>query len=145
MPTGLRGTEMQWSKCLLSRELTPVAGGEFAAAVASGNPVIAKAHPGHPGTTKILAEIALEVLQESHLPPGVVQLLYHFDPEDGLRLAAHPLVGATAFTGSRSAGLRLKKAADKAGKPVSLEMSSLNTVILLQGSHAEGSAQCHRG
>ena len=119
----------------------PVAGGDFAAAVASGNPVIAKAHPGHPGTTKILAEIALEVLQESHLPPGVVQLLYHFDPEDGLRLAAHALVGATAFTGSRSAGLRLKKAADEAGKPVYLEMSSLNPVILLPGSLDERSEQ----
>ena len=119
----------------------PVAGGDFAAAVASGNPVIAKAHPGHPGTTKILAEMALEVLQESHLPTGVVQLLYHFDPEDGLRLAAHPLVGATAFTGSRSAGLRLKKAADEAGKPVYLEMSSLNPVILLPGSLDERSEQ----
>src|SRR4030042_4145963 len=95
--------------------LNPVAGGGFAAAVASGNPVIAKAHPGHPGTTKILAEIALEVLKESHLPPGVVQLLYHFDPEDGLRLAAHALVGATAFTGSRSAGVRVQKHAEEAG------------------------------
>jgi len=115
----------------------PVAGGDFAAAVASGNPVIAKAHPGHPGTTRIFAEIALDALKENQLPPGVVQLLYHFEPDDGLKLAAHPLVGATAFTGSRSAGLRLKKAADEAGKPVYLEMSSLNPVILLPGSLEE--------
>lgn len=119
----------------------PAAGGDFAAAIASGNPVIAKAHPGHPGTTKILAEIALEALKENHLPPGIVQLLYHFAPEQGLMLTAHPLVGATAFTGSRSAGLRLKKAADEAGKPVYLEMSSLNPVILLPGSLEERSEQ----
>ena len=119
----------------------PVAGGDFAAAVASGNPVIAKSHPGHPGTTKIFAEIAQKVLKENHLPPAIIQLLYHLEPEDGLKLAAHPLVGATAFTGSRPAGLRLKKAADEAGKPVYLEMSSLNPVILLPGSIEERSEQ----
>jgi len=119
----------------------PAAGGDFAAAVASGNPVIAKAHPGHPGTTKIFAEIALEVLKEDRLPTGIVQLLYNFESEEGLRLAAHPLVGATAFTGSRRAGLRLKKAADEAGKPVYLEMSSLNPVILLPGSLEERSEE----
>jgi NADP-dependent aldehyde dehydrogenase len=120
------------------------AGGDFAAAVASGNPVIAKANPGHPGTTKIFAEIALETLIENNLPRGILHLLYHFEPEDGLKLAAHPLVGATAFTGNRSSGLRLKKAADEAGKPVYLEMSSLNPVILLPGSLEERSEQIAR-
>jgi alpha-ketoglutaric semialdehyde dehydrogenase len=115
----------------------PVAGGDFAAALASQNTVIAKAHPGHPGSTKIFAEIALQALRENDLPPGSIQLLYHFEPEDGLKLAAHPLVGATAFTGSRSAGLKLKKAADEAGKPIYLEMSSLNPVILLPSSLEE--------
>jgi alpha-ketoglutaric semialdehyde dehydrogenase len=119
----------------------PAAGGDFVAAIASGNPVIAKAHPGHPGTTKIFAEIAVEALKEKRLPPGIVQLLYHFEPEDGLRLAAHPSVGATSFTGSRRAGLRIKKAADAAGKPVYLEMSSSNPVILLPGAVEERSEQ----
>jgi NADP-dependent aldehyde dehydrogenase len=122
----------------------PAAGGDFAAAVASGNPVIAKAHPGHPGTTRIFAEIAREVLIKTNLPPAAVQLLYHFEAEDGLRLAAHPLIGATAFTGSRRSGLRLKKAADEAGKPVYLEMSSLNPVILLPGSVEERLEQIAR-
>jgi 2,5-dioxopentanoate dehydrogenase len=30
-----------------------IAGGDFAAAIASGNPVIARANPGHPGTTRL--------------------------------------------------------------------------------------------
>lgn len=115
----------------------PAAGGDFAAALAAGNPVIAKAHPGHPGTTRIFAEIALDALRETRLPKGTLQLLYHLEAEDGLRLAAHPRVGATAFTGSRPAGMRLKKAADEAGKPIYLEMSSLNPVILLPGSLEE--------
>ena len=40
-----------------------VSGGDFAAAIAAGNPVIAKAHPSHPGTTCILAEEALAAAQ----------------------------------------------------------------------------------
>jgi len=117
------------------------AGGDFAAAVASGNPVIAKANPGHPGTTKLLAEVALDGLKETGLPRATVQMLYHFSPEDGLKLAAHPLIGATAFTGSRTAGLRLKVAADRVGKPIYLEMSSLNPVFVLPGAMAERKEQ----
>ncbi len=67
-----------------------VAGGDFAASIAAGNPVIAKANPGHPGTTRVLAEVAFEALRESRLPPALVQMIYHCRPEDGLKLAAHP-------------------------------------------------------
>jgi len=114
-----------------------IAGGDFAAAIAAGNPVIAKANPGHPGTTKIFAEAALEAVQTTGLPRATIQLLYHFQPEDGLKLVSHPLVGATAFTGSRTAGLRLKEAADRAGKLIYLEMSSINPVFILPGAIKE--------
>ena len=114
-----------------------VSGGDFAAAVAAGNPVIAKANPGHPGTTKMLAEAAMEAVQESGLPRAMVQLVYHMRPEDGLKLVAHPLIGAAAFTGSRGAGLALKKAADSAGKFIYLEMSGVNPVVILPGALQE--------
>ena len=114
-----------------------ISGGDFAAAIAAGNPVIAKAHPSHPGTTRILAEAAYEALQRSGLPLSLVQMFYHTEPENGLRLVAHPLVKTVAFTGSRPAGLRLKEAADKAGKPIYLEMSSINPVFILPGALAE--------
>ncbi len=116
-----------------------VAGGDFAAAIAAGNPVIAKANPGHPGTTRILVEAAFEALRESGLPAALVQMVYHCRPEDGLQLAAHPLAGALAFTGSRVSGLALKEAADRAGKPVYVEMSSVNPVLVLPGALKEGS------
>ncbi|NTU51159.1 MAG: aldehyde dehydrogenase family protein, partial [Candidatus Aminicenantes bacterium] len=57
----------------------------------------------------------------------------------GLRLVAHPGVGATAFTGSRPSGLALKKAADEAGRPIYLEMSSANPVFILPGALDERS------
>jgi 2,5-dioxopentanoate dehydrogenase len=113
------------------------AGGDFAAAIAAGNPVIAKANPGHPGTTRLLAEAAYDALTACELPPALVQLIYRVRPEDGLRLVSHPLVGATAFTGSRWGGLKLKEAADTAGKPIYLEMSSVNPVFVLPGALQE--------
>jgi NADP-dependent aldehyde dehydrogenase len=118
-----------------------ISGGDFAAAIAAGNPVIAKAHPAHPTTTRIAAEAALDALQQSDLPEATVQLFYHTGPDAGRRLVAHPQVGATAFTGSKQAGLSLKEAADEAGNPIYLEMSSVNPVFMLPGALEErGSA-----
>ncbi|MGA2533053.1 MAG: aldehyde dehydrogenase (NADP(+)) [Candidatus Aminicenantales bacterium] len=118
-----------------------IGGGDFAAALAAGNPVIGKAHPSHPETTRLLAMAAWEALAESGLPVSSVQLLFHFGSDDGLRLVSHPSVGATAFTGSRPAGMKLKEAADKAGKPIYLEMSSANPVFVLPGAIEERPAE----
>lgn len=113
------------------------AGGDFVAAIAAHNPVIAKANPGHPGTTRLLAEIARAAVQSVGLHPATVQLIYRTPRDVGLELVSHPLVGATGFTGSRFAGLQLKEAADRAGKPIYLEMSSVNPVVLLDGALRE--------
>jgi alpha-ketoglutaric semialdehyde dehydrogenase len=114
-----------------------VSGGDFAAAVAAGNPVIAKAHPGYPVTTGMLAELARTALADTNLPPAAVQLLYHMHPDDGLKLVSHADIGATAFTGSRDSGLALKRAAEEAGRPIYLEMSGINPVVLLPGALEE--------
>lgn len=118
-----------------------VGGGDFATAIAAGNPVIAKAHPGHPKTTRLLAEAVHKALLQSDLPVAAVQMLYHFEAELGLRLVADSRVGATAFTGGRQSGLALKAAADAAGKPVYLELSSVNPVFILPGAMAERSVE----
>ena len=74
-----------------------VSGGDFAAAIAAGNPVIGKANSSHPGTTRLFAEIALQAVQTSGLPDASVQLLYRLTHADGRRLVADPRVGATAL------------------------------------------------
>jgi NADP-dependent aldehyde dehydrogenase len=114
-----------------------VAGGDFAAAIAAGNPVIAKANTSHPGTTRLLAEEAFAAVTETELPPATVQLLYRTSHADGERLVADPRLGATGYTGSRSAGLALKRAADTAGKPIYLELSRVNPVLIFSGALAE--------
>jgi NADP-dependent aldehyde dehydrogenase len=114
-----------------------ISGSDFAAAIAAGNPVIVKAHPCHPGTTRLLAEEALAAIGDAGLPAATVQMIYHLGREDGLRLVADSRIGATGFTGSRGAGLALKAAADAAGKLIYLEMSSLNPVVILPGALEE--------
>ena len=117
------------------------AGGDFAAALAAGNPVIAKANTSHPGTTRLLAEEAHAALAESGLPPASVQLIYRTSHADGERLVSDPRTGSTGYTGSRAAGLRLKAAADAAGKPIYLELSSVNPVLILPGALAARGAK----
>ncbi|BBO33740.1 aldehyde dehydrogenase (NADP(+)) [Lacipirellula parvula] len=118
-----------------------VAGGDFAAAIAAGNPVIAKAHPLHPETARMLAVLAVEALRDAGLPSATVQLLYHLKPEDGERLVSDHRIAASAFTGSKPSGLRLKRAADDAGKLIFLELSSTNPVVILPGVLAERGPQ----
>lgn len=113
------------------------AGGDFAAAIAAGNPVLAKANTSHPLTTQLFGEEAAEAVREAGLPAATVQLLYRTSHETGAYLVAHPQLGATGYTGSRGAGLVLKKAADAVGKPIYLELSSINPVIILPGAVRE--------
>ncbi|HEY3968096.1 MAG TPA: aldehyde dehydrogenase (NADP(+)) [Planctomycetaceae bacterium] len=117
-----------------------ISGGDFAAAVAAGNPVIAKGHSSHPGTTRLFAVEALAAAQETEMPSGFVQLIYRTEHADGEKLVSHPLIAATGYTGARATGLVLKAAADRAGKPIYLELSSINPVYLLPGALAERGA-----
>ncbi len=114
-----------------------VTGGDFAAAIAAGNPVIAKAHPGCPTVSLIAAREAVEALHETGLPPATVQLLHGVAPSDGERLVADPRVGATGFTGGHEAGRKLFAAAAAAGRVIWVEMGSLNPVVILPGALAE--------
>lgn len=116
-----------------------VSGGDFAAAIAAGNPVIGKANSSHPGTTRIFAEEALEAAKATDVPNSIVQLIYRTEHADGEKLVSDIRVGATGYTGSRGAGLKLKAAADAAGKPIYLELSSVNPVVILPGALAERS------
>ncbi len=117
-----------------------VSGGDFAAAIAAGNPVIGKSNTSHPGTTRKFAELALHAVQEVGLPAATVQLIYRIDHQDGAKLVSDHRLAAIGYTGSRKAGLALKSAADAAGKPIYLELSSVNPVVILPGALKERGA-----
>lgn len=114
-----------------------VCGGDFTAAVAVGCPIVAKANPGHPALALALAREGFAALQASDLPPATFQFFFDCAPEDGLRLVRHPRIAAVGFTGSKTAGLAFKEAADAVGKPIFLEMGSVNPVVILPGALAE--------
>jgi NADP-dependent aldehyde dehydrogenase len=113
-----------------------VSGGDFAAAIAARNPVIAKAHPGHPNTTARLFAHCCAARDAAKLPSSAVQLFFDCSPDDGEALLAHAGVAALGFTGSRAAGLRLKAACDRLGKPASCEMSGVNPVFVASNAAA---------
>ena len=116
-----------------------VTGGDFAAAIAGGNPVIAKAHRSHPSVSLLAAGEAVEALRETGLPPATVQLLHAV--ADGERLVADPRVGGTAFTGGEEAGKKLFAAASAAGRVIWVEMGAINPVVLMPGALAERAAE----
>lgn len=114
-----------------------IAGGDFAAAIAAGNPVVAKGHSSHPETTRLFAEAAMEAIKKTDMPEALVQLVYRTSHEDGYKLVSDSRIGAIGYTGARHTGLKLKERADAAGKPIYLELSSINPVFVLEGALSE--------
>jgi 2,5-dioxopentanoate dehydrogenase len=116
-----------------------VAGGDTASALATGNPVVVKAHSGHPGTSEMVATAVRRAVVACRLPDGVFSLLQGSGKVLGPALARHPFTRAIGFTGSRAAGRALFDAAAARPEPIPVfaEMSSLNPVFLLPGALRE--------
>ena len=110
-----------------------VAGGDTASALATGNPVVVKAHSAHPGTSELVATAVRRAVVACQLPAGVFSLLHGSGKVIGTALVKHPSACAVGFTGSRAAGRALFDAASArpAPIPVFAEMSSLNPIFLL--------------
>jgi len=116
-----------------------VAGGDTASALASGNPVIVKAHAAHPATSELVGQMLRESVRECGLPEGVFSLLFGSGAQIGTALMKHPLVKAGGFTGSRAAGRTLMDVAAARPNPIPFyaEMSSTNPVFILPGALRE--------
>lgn len=116
-----------------------VAGGDTASALASGNPVIVKAHPAHPGTSELAGSAIQKSVRECGLPEGLFSLLFDAGTFVGTELVRHPLVKAGGFTGSRKAGRVLMDIAAARPQPIPFfaEMSSTNPLFILPGALRE--------
>lgn len=114
-----------------------VAGGDVAAALAAGSPVVVKAHPGHLETSRATAEVIATALAEAGAPAGVFALIEGF--EVGTQALTDPRIKASAFTGSVPAGLALHKIAANRDEPIPFygELGSVNPVFVLPGAIAE--------
>ena len=110
-----------------------VAGGDTAAALAAGCPVIFKAHPAHPGCSELVGKAIAEVIKEMNIHPGWFSLLQGRGHEAGQHLVAHPRITGGAFTGSLHGGRALFDIAHQRPKPIPFhaEMGSANPVFIL--------------
>jgi alpha-ketoglutaric semialdehyde dehydrogenase len=124
-----------------------VAGGDTASALAAGCPVVVKAHPGHPGTSEMVAWAITRAVETSGMPKGVFSMLQGRTPELSLALVTNPLTAAVGFTGSLRVGRTLFDAAAARDKPIPVyaEMGSVNPLFLLPGALAERSEQIAAG
>ncbi len=97
-----------------------VAGGDTISALAAGNPVVVKAHPGHPAASEMVAGAINSAIRACGLPEGIFSMIQGRTPETSLALLRHPLLKAGAFTGSLKAGRALYNAAAERETPHSI-------------------------
>jgi NADP-dependent aldehyde dehydrogenase len=109
-----------------------VLGGDTAAALAAGCPVVVKAHPAQPRTSQLLADIAMPVLGDAF---GLVT----GGPEVSIALVQAPGIRAVGFTGSLAGGRALMDAAAARPDPIAVyaEMGSINPVFVLPGAASD--------
>jgi NADP-dependent aldehyde dehydrogenase len=124
-----------------------VAGGDTASALATGNPVVVKAHERHPGTSELTAIAIRRAVDACHLPAGIFSMLHGFGKTVGIALVKHPFAKAVGFTGSRIAGRALLDAASARPEPIPVfaEMSSLNPIFILPEALRERGNQIAEG
>ncbi|HAL81076.1 MAG TPA: aldehyde dehydrogenase (NADP(+)) [Mucilaginibacter sp.] len=110
-----------------------VAGGDTAAALASGCPVVVKAHPAHPGTSALVAAAIKKAAETHNMPDGVFSILYDDGYTIGEALVKHPKTKIVTFTGSLKGGMALVKMAAERDEPIPVfaEMGSINPIVLL--------------
>jgi len=124
-----------------------VAGGDTAAALAAGCPVLVKAHASHPGTSELVGQAVLAAAEATSMPTGTFSLLQGSGRTVGAALVKHPAIQAVGFTGSTAGGTALMRLASERAQPIPVyaEMGSVNPVVILPGVLARDSEKIATG
>jgi NADP-dependent aldehyde dehydrogenase len=109
------------------------AGGDTAAALAAGCPVVVKGHSAHPGTGEIVAEAISAAIDKFDMHPGVFSFIQGGSRDVGMSLVQHPLIKAVGFTGSLAGGRALFDLCAARSEPIPFfgELGSVNPMFLL--------------
>jgi aldehyde dehydrogenase (NAD+) len=118
---GVVGQIIPWNFPLL------MAAWKIAPALAAGNTVVLKPAETTPLTAMLLAEI----IHESGLPAGVVNIVTGYG-DTGAAIVNHPDVNKIAFTGSTSVGKMIQKAVAGTGKKLTLELGGKSANIIFE-------------
>ena len=114
-----------------------VPGGDTASALAAGCPVVVKAHPAHPETSRLCWSIMQDAVVAHGLPAGTLGLV------DGIRagaaLVGHPAITAVGFTGSAVGGRALQDIAAARPHPIPFygELGSVNPLVVTPGAASQ--------
>lgn len=109
------------------------AGGDTAAALAAGCPVVVKGHSAHPGTGEIIAEAIDAAIKKTGVHPGVFSLIQGGNRAVGEALVTHPRIKAVGFTGSLYGGRALFDLCARRPEPIPFfgELGSVNPMFML--------------
>jgi len=123
------------------------AGGDTAAALAAGCPVVVKGHSAHPGTGEIVAEAILAAIAKCGMPKGVFSLIQGGNRAVGQALVQHPLIKAVGFTGSLGGGRALFDLCAQRPEPIPFfgELGSVNPMFLLPEALTARGAEIAQG
>jgi NADP-dependent aldehyde dehydrogenase len=123
------------------------AGGDTAAALAAGCPVVVRGHFAHPGTGEIVAEAIRAAIGKCGLHPGVFSLIQGGSRDVGAALVQHPLIRAVGFTGSLAGGRALFDLCAARPDPIPFygELGSVNPMFVLPHALGARGAEIARG
>lgn len=109
------------------------AGGDTAAALAAGCPVVVKGHSAHPGVSDIVAQAIASAIKVCGVDPGVFNQIQGGNRTVGQTLVQHPLINAVGFTGSLAGGRALFDLCASRPKPIPFfgELGSVNPMFIL--------------
>lgn len=122
-------------------------GGDSAAALAAGNPIVVKGHPSHPLTSRYFAQAMLTTLEKTGFPLGTFALLQGTGHELGTEIVKHPAIKAVGFTGSLAGGRALMDIAAQRPTPIPVyaEMGSVNPVFIMPEAQQSRAADIAQG
>ena len=104
-----------------------------APALITGNTIVIKPSELTPNNAAIFADI----LQQTGLPAGVINIVYGFGQDVGQELAANPKVGLVSLTGSVGAGIATMQTAAQNVTSVSLELGGKAPAIVMADADLE--------
>lgn len=107
-----------------------VLGGDTASALATGAPVVVKAHGSHPALSAATARLASQAVADAGLPAGVFAIV--FGDQEGVQALRDPRVKASGFTGSTAGGRFLFDVAASRPDPIPFfgELGSINPAVV---------------
>ena len=134
-PIGVIGGILPWNFpfFLIARKMAP--------ALITGNTIVIKPSDETPNDAALFAEI----LKESDLPDGVVNIVYGRGATTGSAISSHPDVGMVSFTGSVATGKAIMKDAAKNVTKVNLELGGKAPAIVVADADIDLAVASIRG